>query len=713
MSARKHTYINTKILFIAAFLTVISVFLAVCSQCVSAETSDAQAFRVKAKGSLSGIMPETAKTPLQRKLDQSPNQLMTMPVIETFDPEYFFGDSQLEGGNPDLAQLSALAACTTYKPKEKQVESFLKDCGFQNVKKHFSADGLKQSSRDSNDHGVVYLGARPIADSEGNTATLIAVIISGYSSGGYEWISNFNVAGKNPSDEKIEHLLYHEGFHQASVEITGQVNAYLDRLLTGEYAYSEQLWDHKETGNLKFWITGHSRGGALTNLTAIDLSNAYSAENVYAYGFATPNYVRDDITLENSYATARYKNIINFVSEDDFVTAVPPREWGFTRYGQKIAFDSPELRETMISYYSILTEGFSYRGNSPKEMKNLIKEFLSVAGPSIGSYYQKKYPYAVLIIDNEDSGIYGTGGIGINFKNTEDYYFTCADYCQNGFALCLTDYDSKVALENFTNFTTTDTEKLSSKLIYQGKVTERIDHAHEMITYIGWLKVMYMNRTEKADGGSLPEISSGIKREAVINAYIDYLQTNPYSSYLFHSDLFGTFSYEQSSYIMENGPIFGAQLVDCDRDGILELLIQGPAASANNMLGILDYSDNRAVCIFNEWGNTVGCIYDRITGKNLLLVYVGNGMEGDYHFKYSGYTADWEEVVLFEEELHDFSAQPDIRDRDGNSISNEQSWDMYRLLRENAQEIVPYAVYDWSVPAAASDIVDWLTFVNQ
>ena len=203
-----------------------------------------------------------------------------------------------------------------------------------------------------NDHARYIIGHQTI---DGTNITLVGILINGYTTGAYEWVSNFNV-GKSG---------LHKGFSTAANEITDKINAYIKA-------------QGIDTKNMKIWITGHSRGGVVAGMTAANLNYKYGVENVFAYGFATPNGV--PTSMANSVPNNTSKkvctdNIFNIVNKADFVPYVVPASWGFTKYGRTIELGVGDA--TKSTYKTIAKD--TYGGISIAKRKEIISDFCDYA----------------------------------------------------------------------------------------------------------------------------------------------------------------------------------------------------------------------------------------------------------------------------------------------------------------------------------------------
>ena len=150
------------------------------------------------------------------------------------------------------------------------------------------------------------IGWKNILDKDGNPKRLFAVFCRG-TSGSQEWNSNLTMGPGT----------YHEGFYSAAYRVYDHLcNTYLNKM------FDEGL----EEEDFLFWVTGHSRGGAVSNLlSAVLLPSHFSASQVYCYTFATPNVVRGGNVARS--------NIHNYIIGGDVVARVPLNAWGYGRFG--------------------------------------------------------------------------------------------------------------------------------------------------------------------------------------------------------------------------------------------------------------------------------------------------------------------------------------------------------------------------------------------
>ena len=232
--------------------------------------------------------------------------------------------------NHELAKMSmrmTMAGCGTKNGRDKAlfIKKLLKDLNFN--EDSITAE-YPTPTRDSIGYTLAY---KPLQDG----STLVSVVIR---SGGYgaEWASNFTIGLTNE----------HQGFSEAASQVIEGIEAYLKK------------YEAEMTGDIKFWVTGYSRGAATANLVAQRLdvkaeksdSDNIKKSNIFAYCFECPRNMQK--IWDDSYY-AEYNNIFNIINYADVVTKVAMPDWGYTRYGIDIILPSPEN----TSNYSAAYEG--------------------------------------------------------------------------------------------------------------------------------------------------------------------------------------------------------------------------------------------------------------------------------------------------------------------------------------------------------------------
>ena len=184
-----------------------------------------------------------------------------------------------------------------------------------------------------------------------------------------EWYSNFNIG------EGYEHA----GFGKASDLVIKNIKTYMK---------SHNLM----YGNTDVFITGHSRGAAVANLTAAKLTDADEFASIEAYTFACPNTT----TAENAL-NSKYDNILNIVNPQDFICYIPLSVWGYKRYGKTVELPKSNTAGDFYVLYSKMKK--SYFDSTKKELKDFprksqdvenIISYLGYLAPTPQDYYQKE-----------------------------------------------------------------------------------------------------------------------------------------------------------------------------------------------------------------------------------------------------------------------------------------------------------------------------------
>ena len=365
---------------------------------------------------------------------------------------YFCEPAETEQG--DLAILSCLAAgCLSSEIPGGQNPAIplLSGCGFSFITEDgfddviFSAPGNADgfSTLTDNDHCRLLLAYKRIQQKNDSFA-VIAVLVSGYSEGRYEWISNFNL-GPTP---------VHEGFNKAAEEARLVVKTYTQKVLalTG-------------CSRVRYWLAGHSRGGAIVNLLAPALTGSLpegaetDKNDIYAFGFATPAGIQKKKAIPSD-------NIRNYLIPGDLVPALAPSGigWGYGRNGTDVYLERHAVRG-MSGFYKI--NHFFYAGNSVFERNRIVRSF-RFAGISRRKYTEE---YKQLI-----------------------YTASPEDFCKNGIALLLTEGhagEGAALMMRYARIEPLRYGALVSGLIRDGLLLPGIIHAHCIDAYLSFLQAYY------------------------------------------------------------------------------------------------------------------------------------------------------------------------------------------------------------------------------
>ena len=229
-----------------------------------------------------------------------------------------------------LSKAFALSVCSTsegsvpvdWSIKSKNGEAFFADCGFENV--YVSPDFNGPTGRDTLGYMIAM---KPITVWDARTQTnrsftLVAVGIRG---GGYgaEWASNLTIGdsdGPAGSDPATAGTYRHKGFEDGKNMVLADLDAYLAK--------------YGVTGDVKYWVTGYSRSGAVANLTAGALTDAAAQyrttrDDVYCY---TYECAAGALASEDPDGS-KYPNIHNVLNAMDLVPRISPKQFGHGRLG--------------------------------------------------------------------------------------------------------------------------------------------------------------------------------------------------------------------------------------------------------------------------------------------------------------------------------------------------------------------------------------------
>ena len=340
----------------------------------------------------------------------------------------------------DLATAAMALSGASYvesngKPASVEIQNALAAFGFDFIEPfNYGVDRTE-----SNNDLVSYsFAAKPVEDN-GSTYTLVAVVVKG-TGGDEEWYSNFNIGLGNQ----------HKGFQICAEDVMSNLEQYIE--------------DHEDLGlnssNAKFLVTGHSRGAAVANLVAKEITDSSFAEarNVYGYTFATPA-----VAVDKNGSKYNYNNIFNIVNGEDFVTRVPLAHWNYIRYGIDFLLPSRSyygvgydaVYNAMSAEYSSLVNKAFEPYNGTQKVDKLITDVISVAS-NVTEFYTNADPI------------------------TPDAYFHLLADCmvKNNLAALLS-LGGGSLYEAYTPIT--------AFFVANHKLTPRVFGAHSMATYYCWL----------------------------------------------------------------------------------------------------------------------------------------------------------------------------------------------------------------------------------
>ncbi len=278
------------------------------------------------------------------------------------DYRWFFEDPAKY--QEDLSVLSSLFAADIYenKPdvdndidvqiyiddlltKRHQPEALLEALGMQDAK-------VVRTEGTDNDCAEIAIGHHYVEYNK-EKKEVILVAVRGMNGSLEEWSSYFDVGadteeyytltGDHPEWTNKEN---HKGF-----DVTA------NRVMRAIEAYTSETAGIREDAQKMYWITGHSRGGAIANIVGAALEDA--KESVVTYTFGAP---------ATTTSAKKYATIFNIVNEDDAFSGLPlENKWGFVRYGndRKVSVSKCSGDETLLDM------GGSYKGTAFKEFTGL------------------------------------------------------------------------------------------------------------------------------------------------------------------------------------------------------------------------------------------------------------------------------------------------------------------------------------------------------
>ena len=232
-----------------------------------------------------------------------------------FSDEWFLEDPKVCNDALGLVSMQLVAAAVENDENGKGT-SYLRKLGFEET-------GLGGFDEEDPDGCNYTWGIKTIGGTGDEAFTLVAVVIQSHS-----------------ADQVAKQIGWRQNFLVNGSEITAEHASYA--------AAAESVLPWIEglgiSGNVKYWIMGQSRGGAIAGILAARLKDA--ADSVYAYTFESPENVDISAVQDNEQV---YGYIHNYLCSDDIVTMIP--SWGMGRYGVEHRLNT---EETALQLPSVL-----------------------------------------------------------------------------------------------------------------------------------------------------------------------------------------------------------------------------------------------------------------------------------------------------------------------------------------------------------------------
>lgn len=266
-------------------------------------------------------------------------------VAARWNDEWFAQGSSPDVFRPELAATAMALCAASYNNSDKNdcalIANALATVGFEHVdvSAYRHRNEIDPSTFLEHPNRVAYaFGIKRLPDGR----PLVGVVVRG-TSRTVEWVSNADVAnGLESHNVKVS---VHRGFQESASEM--------------ERALASYLAEHQMDATCAtFFLTGHSKGGAVAGLAAARLINGSSHafgpsnvtpdeenprlarrrerarrsnDSVFAYTFATPAQ-----TTEPRAHHRRFAGIFNVVDPADYVPCLPLEAWGFHRLGRTL-----------------------------------------------------------------------------------------------------------------------------------------------------------------------------------------------------------------------------------------------------------------------------------------------------------------------------------------------------------------------------------------
>lgn len=299
----------------------------------------------------------------------------TNPIDITIDYRYFLYDDK-PTFNPMVAEIGASMVYDTYEEGkttflnnryskcDESIFPFYTQIGMSDIVN--ISVGYKDNKYDK---CGIYLGHHKAVINGQKYQFFFGSIVGYLNTTG--WASNFDIGYDSQSYKDVFgessdwiNKKDHKGFSTTSNRVYQDIIQYIS--------------DYKDNSfQTYFFGVGHSRGGAIINLVGKEMSdnNKDIKSLFYCFNPALTTTEEDEAKL------ASYTNIFNLKCEEDVVSMVPIKEWGFTLYGDTLYFS----HEKNAEYYESIVKD-AYPGKPTKIIDVLTKALQKLSVDREGIY---------------------------------------------------------------------------------------------------------------------------------------------------------------------------------------------------------------------------------------------------------------------------------------------------------------------------------------
>ncbi|MBQ0052710.1 MAG: lipase family protein [Treponema sp.] len=319
------------------------------------------------------------------------NRSISIPV--EFEDSWLLSRSSYEY-NHGLARVASFFSDAAYSTVDA------KDSDDNNIVRNFLAMGFDRSRIElhynvnyssslwGNDQVAFSIAMKEVR-SAGGKKNIIVVVVRGTPFNSNEWLSNLNIGNSKRSEEAV-----HRGFAIASSLVYSTLKSFM-------------LKNNVTFENSSILITGHSRGAAVSNLTAEEIyrDGLCPPERIFAYTFASPN-----TTTNQDAGNPKYGFIFNIVNAEDVVPTVPfnRNEWRFRKFG---------VTKALVNYTNMDQE--KYDGSVVPRVSEVYRKFVGRdyapfrTGPFVPSFITLVFQYYT----NNVEKFYKHGGLYEKFSS--------------------------------------------------------------------------------------------------------------------------------------------------------------------------------------------------------------------------------------------------------------------------------------------------------